>query len=313
MRVCNLPRVRIVVLSLPLLLAVALPGLAEEALGSVTSPAPSSPVGIDEEVDDLLEIHLFEEEATPLSDPIEPWNRGVLWFNRGLDKVLFTPITKAYGFVMPDPGKRAVRRFFKNLATPPILVNDMLQGEGKRALVTGTRFVVNTTVGIVGLFDPAASIGLERHVSDFGQTLFLYGVGSGPYVMLPIFGPSTGRDSVGFAVDLALRPDLWLLGGTPIVMLGVGDGVSTRELHQQDLDELERASIDYYSALRSVYWMDRRHFLEESQLARELRRREAAEAKAKELAKAADEEEADREIEVVPPEAGSEPPDVAAP
>jgi phospholipid-binding lipoprotein MlaA len=190
-------------------------------------------------------------------------------------------------------------------------VNDVLQGEGKRALVTGTRFVVNTTVGIVGLFDPASSIGLERHASDFGQTLFLYGVGSGPYFMLPIFGPSTGRDSVGFAVDLALRPDLWLLGGAPIVMLSVGDGVSTREVHQQDIEELERASIDYYSALRSVYWMDRRHFLEESQLARELRRREAAEAK--DLAQAADQEEADREIEVVPPESGSDPADVASP
>ncbi len=306
MRLCDLPRVRNAALSLVLLLAVALPGLGEEALGSVASPAPSSPTGTEQEEDDLLEIHLLEEEAAPLSDPIEPWNRGVLWFNRGLDKVLFTPITKGYGFVMPDPGKRAVRRFFKNLATPPILVNDLLQAEGKRALMTGTRFVVNTTVGIVGLFDPAASIGLERHESDFGQTLFLYGVGSGPFIMLPIFGPSTGRDSVGFVVDLALRPDLWLLGGTPIVMLGVGDGVSTRELYQQDIEELERASIDYYSALRSVYWMDRRHFLEESQLARELRRREAAESK--NLAKAAGQEE-----EVVPLEAGSEAADVLAP
>jgi phospholipid-binding lipoprotein MlaA len=308
MQLCNLPRVRIAAPSLALLLAVACPALAEDALSPVASPAPSSPSGTEQEADDLLELHLFEEEDTPLSDPIEPWNRGVFWFNRGLDKVLFTPITKGYGFVMPDAGKRAVRRFF--LATPPILVNDMLQGEGKRALVTGTRFVVNTTVGIVGLFDPAASIGLERHESDFGQTLFLYGVGSGPYIMLPIFGPSTGRDSVGFVVDLALRPDLWLLGGTPIVMLGVGDGVSTRELYQQDIEELERASIDYYSALRSVYWMDRRHFLEESQLARELRRREAAEAR--DLAKAAEQEEADREIEALSSGVGGEP-DVATP
>jgi phospholipid-binding lipoprotein MlaA len=313
MRLCDLPRVRIAALSLALLLSAAHPGLAEEALSSAASPdSPdsSSPSGTEGHTDDLLELHLFEDEATPLSDPIEPFNRGVLWFNRGLDKVLFTPITKGYSFVMPDAGKRAVRRFFKNLATPPILVNDMLQGEGRRALVTGTRFVVNTTVGIVGLFDPAASIGLERHESDFGQTLFLYGVGSGPFIMLPIFGPSTGRDSVGFVVDLALRPDIWLLGGTQIVMLGVGDGVSTRELYQQDIDELERASIDYYSALRSVYWMDRRHFLEESQLARELRRREAAEAK--DLARATEQEEADREVEAVPSAGGGEP-DVATP
>jgi ABC-type transporter lipoprotein component MlaA len=215
-RLCNLPPVRSAALSLVQLLAVALPGLADDAVDSVASPTSSAlPPGTGEDLDDLLEIQLFEDdledEASAPSDPIEPWNRGVLWVNRGLDKVLFKPITKGYGFVMPNPGKRAVRRFFNNLATPPILVNDLLQGEGKRALVTGTRFVVNTTVGIVGLFDPAASIGLQRHESDFGQTLFLYGVGSGPFLIIPIFGPSTVRDSVGFVVDGALRPDIWLL------------------------------------------------------------------------------------------------------
>jgi phospholipid-binding lipoprotein MlaA len=276
--------VRIAALSLALLLALPLQGLAEEALDPAASATPSSPTGSEAEqddLDDLLEGQLLEEaEADSLSDPIEPWNRGVLWVNRGLDKILFTPISKGYGFIMPDPGKRAVRRFFKNLATPPILVNDLLQAEGKRALTTGTRFVVNTTVGLLGFFDPAASIGLERHESDFGQTLFLYGMGSGPYVMLPIFGPSTARDSVGFVVDAVLRPDFWLLGGAQVLVIQVGDGVSVREMHQEDLEELERASIDYYSALRSVWWMDRSRFLDDSALARELRRREAAEARA---------------------------------
>jgi phospholipid-binding lipoprotein MlaA len=292
--------VRIAALSLALLLALPLQGLAEEALDPAASATPSSPTGSEAEqddLDDLLEGQLLEEaEADSLSDPIEPWNRGVLWVNRGLDKILFTPISKGYGFIMPDPGKRAVRRFFKNLATPPILVNDLLQAEGKRALTTGTRFVVNTTVGLLGFFDPAASIGLERHESDFGQTLFLYGVGSGPYVMLPIFGPSTARDSVGFVVDSVLRPDFWLLGGAQVLVIQAGDGVSLREMHQQDLEELERASIDYYSALRSVWWMDRSRFLDDSALARELRRREAAEARAVAVG-VGDVEESEAEVE----------------
>lgn len=270
---------RTATLSLALLLASTPAGLANPGGGSGESSDPTQVAPSADELEAQLAKDLLEESSDAPSDPIEPWNRGVLWFNRGLDKVLFDPVTKAYGFVMPDAGKRAVRRFFNNLATPPILVNDLLQAEGKRALVTGTRFVVNTTVGIAGLFDPAASIGLARHVSDFGQTLYLYGVETGPYLMLPLFGPSTARDSVGFVVDGALRPDLWLLGGTQMVMLGVGDGLSTREMHQQDLEELKRSSIDYYAALRSAYWMDRRHFLEESEQARELRAREAAEAK----------------------------------
>lgn len=258
------------------LLLVAIPGRTDPALDPAPAmPSAEAPAGTEPELEALLEDEFLAETAADVPDPVEPWNRGVLWLNRGLDKVLFTPITKTYGFLMPDAGKRGVRRFFRNLSSPPILVNDLLQAEGKRALVTGTRFVVNTTVGILGFFDPAASIGLERHVSDFGQTLFLYGVRSGPYLVLPLFGPSSARDSLGMVVDVALRPDLWLLGGAQVAMLGVGEGLSLRELHQEDLERLEQSALDYYAALRSVYWMDRERFLEDSRLARELRAREA--------------------------------------
>jgi len=113
----------------------------------------------------------------------------------------------------------------------------------------------------VGLFDPAQRIGLEDHHADFGQTLWVYGVGSGPYLMLPLFGPSTARDGFGRLVDGALRPDTWLLGGAPLLVLGVGDGLSLRAMHREALVELERSSVDYYAALRSVYWMDRQGVL----------------------------------------------------
>jgi phospholipid-binding lipoprotein MlaA len=202
----------------------------------------------------------------------------VLGFNRGLDWILVDPLTRAYSWVMPDPGERAVRRFFDNLASPSVLVNDLLQLRGRRAAVTSARFLVNTTVGVVGLFDPAQRFGLADHHSDFGQTLWVYGVGSGPYLMLPLFGPSTARDGFGRLVDGALRPDTWLLGGAPLLVLGVGDGLSLRAMHREALEELERSSVDYYAALRSVYWMDRQSVLRATrEYTEETREPEAAE------------------------------------
>jgi phospholipid-binding lipoprotein MlaA len=218
----------------------------------------------DDAADDLEAELLLEEEAiesAELRDPLERGNRAVLGFNRGLDWILVDPLTRAYSWVMPDPAERAVRRFFDNLASPSVLVNDLLQLRGGRAAVTSARFVVNTTVGVAGLFDPAKRIGLADHHSDFGQTLWVHGVGSGPYLMLPLFGPSTVRDGFGRLVDGVLRPDTWLLGGAPLLVLGVGDGLSLRAMHREALLELQRSSVDYYAALRSVYWMDRQGVL----------------------------------------------------
>jgi phospholipid-binding lipoprotein MlaA len=192
-------------------------------------------------------------------------NRGVFAVNRGVDWALVDPLTSAYAWLVPEPGRRAVRRFFDNLASPAVLVNDLLQLEGRRAARTGGRFLVNTTVGVGGLFDPAERLGLRRHEADFGQTLYTYGVGSGPYLMLPLLGPSSVRDATGRLVDGFLRIDLWLLGAAQIIVLGVADGVSLREMHEKALEELERSSVDYYAALRGVYWASRREFLEGAQ------------------------------------------------
>ncbi len=249
----------------PLVVALGL------ALGGAAGAEEASPpaAGSDEDphpdAEHALEAELLlEEEAiqsAELPDPLEPGNRGVLAFNRGVDWVLVDPLTRAYSWVMPDPAERAVRRFFDNLASPSVLVNDLLQLRGRRAAITSARFVVNTTVGVAGLFDPAQRFGLADHHSDFGQTLWVYGVGSGPYLMLPLFGPSTARDGFGRLVDGALRPDTWLLGGAPVLVLGVGDGLSLRAMHREALEELERSSVDYYAALRSVYWMNRQAVL----------------------------------------------------
>ncbi|HET6304014.1 MAG TPA: VacJ family lipoprotein [Myxococcota bacterium] len=253
----------------PLLLAFGLAfGTAAGAEESPPAPTPApGPGGEDpslEAADDLEAELLLEEEASrtaQLRDPLEPGNRGVLWFNRGVDWILVDPLTRGYSWIMPDPAERAVRRFFDNLASPSVLMNDLLQLRGRHAAITSARFVVNTTVGVAGLFDPAHRLGLPDHHSDFGQTLWVYGVRSGPYLMLPLFGPSTARDGFGRLVDGALRPDTWLLGGAPLLVLGVGDGLSLRAMHREALAELERSSVDYYAALRSVYWMDRQGVL----------------------------------------------------
>jgi phospholipid-binding lipoprotein MlaA len=235
--------------------------------GTPAAPAEEEPSA--EAADDRQAELLLEEEAAgagTLSDPLEPGNRGVLWFNRGVDWILIDPLTRGYEWIMPDPAERAVRRFFDNLASPSVLMNDLLQLRGRRAATTSARFVVNTTVGVAGFFDPAVKFGLEDHHSDFGQTLWVYGVGSGPYLMLPLFGPSTARDGFGRLVDGALRPDTWLLGGAQLVVLGVGDGLSLRAMHREALEELKRSSVDYYAALRSVYWMDRQGVLRSAEV-----------------------------------------------
>jgi phospholipid-binding lipoprotein MlaA len=256
-------------------LAFGAAAAAEEAPAPPADPPETRDGDATRDAADDREVELLLEddaEAHHLPDPLEPGNRGVLWFNRGLDWVLIDPVTRGYEWIMPDAAERAVRRFFDNLASPSVLVNDLLQLRARRAAVTSARFVVNTTVGVVGLFDPARRIGLEDHHADFGQTLWVYGVGSGPYLMLPLFGPSTARDGFGRLVDGALRPDTWLLGGAPLLVLGVGDGLSLRAMHREALEELERSSVDYYAALRSVYWMDRQGVLRsarEETLARE--------------------------------------------
>ncbi|MCG8588399.1 MAG: VacJ family lipoprotein [Proteobacteria bacterium] len=209
---------------------------------------------------------LFDGEdhaaAAEFPDPFEPLNRGIFSFNRGLDRFFFDPLTRAYGFIVPSPVKTSLRRAFANLNAPVVLVNDLLQLEGKDASVTAARLFLNTSVGIGGLFDPAASIGLEPHHSDFGQTLALSGVPSGPYIMLPLAGPTTVRDGASYLVDLMFQPLTYVIGPADRLFwgstLGGGLGITAREAHIESLEALEATSIDYYAALRSAYTQNRR-------------------------------------------------------
>lgn len=225
-----------------------------------SSPAPAaqaaepwSPDAFDEEL-----------EAGAIPDPIERVNRRVFAFNRVVDRAVLDPITRAYGRIVPGPVKTAVRNVFENLNQPVVIANDLLQLEALRAASATGRFLLNSTFGLAGVFDPAREAGLEPHQSDFGQTLGRYGVGPGPFLMLPLMGPSSARDAVGTVVDLALRPDTWLLPIPPRLMLGGGWGISEREQHLETLEALEASSVDFYAAIRSAYWMSREAFVRES-------------------------------------------------
>ena len=147
-------------------------------------------------------------------DPIEGFNRGVYRFNHYFDKFIFLPVVKTYMFIMPDYAEDRVSNFVDNVFEFNNFTNNLLQLKFKRTGITLARFGVNTTVGVVGLWDPATGWGLRRKEEDFGQTLGHYGIGHGPYIVLPILGPSNLRDTTGFVVDTIafsnLGPPAWV-------------------------------------------------------------------------------------------------------
>jgi phospholipid-binding lipoprotein MlaA len=210
--------------------------------------------------DDLAAVEEEQLEEPGRRDPFEGFNRDVFSFNRRVDRGVFDPITRGYQVAVPALGRRAFYNVFQNLDSPMILANHMAQLRVVAAATTTTRFVINTSLGVAGLWDPAADIfEVQRLEGDFGQTLAEYGMPSGPYLMLPVFGPSTARDVFGDVVDILADPVSYLIG--PIrwwtIVLGGGEGLTTREAHFDELKELEAGSVDFYSALRSAYLQSR--------------------------------------------------------
>ena len=139
-------------------------------------------------------------------DPYEDFNRSMFAFNDGLDRAVIEPVAHGYRAITNEPVREGVGNFTMNLNEPLTFVNHVLQGQIPDAGATFGRFVVNTTVGIVGIFDPASAMGMQRTKEDFGQTLGKWGVGSGPYLVLPFLGSSSPRDAFGMGADLALNP-----------------------------------------------------------------------------------------------------------
>ncbi len=224
------------------------------ARASAETPAPAP----DPSADDELMAELDAADAVDsYPDPIEPVNRASLGFNEQLDRFLISPISRGYQAVMPDPAELAVRRVFRNLGEPISFLNQTLQLEPRLAGETLGRFVMNSVAGVGGLIDVATPAGLPEHAADFGGTLHHYGTPSGPYLVVPVMGPSTARDAIGDLVDGVLGPQRYLLSAPSQLVLGTGGGISARTEYGASLEALRGQSVDYYAALRSAYYFSR--------------------------------------------------------
>lgn len=145
----------------------------------------------------------FPDEDILHNDPWEGFNRNMYKFNYNFDKYVFLPVLKGYEFIMPNFAQAGLTNFFNNINEVRTFYNSLFQAKGKKSLTTLGRFATNTTIGVLGLFDPATSLGMKRQKEDFGQTLGVWGVPTGPYLVLPVLGPGTARSATGFVVDTA--------------------------------------------------------------------------------------------------------------
>jgi phospholipid-binding lipoprotein MlaA len=191
------------------------------------------------------------------NDPLEPTNRVFYAVNNALDTVLLKPVAQAYRYAVPAPVRNGVHNVLSNLGTPVQLANDMLEGKPRRAGDTTMRFLINTTVGVLGIFEVADGWGYPNHDADFGMTLAVWGVEPGPYLYLPVLGPSDPRDAAGFGVDIALDPFTWVGQGAAVQALGYSrfalSAVDARERLLGTLEQIKKTALDPYATFRSLY------------------------------------------------------------
>jgi phospholipid-binding lipoprotein MlaA len=194
-------------------------------------------------------------------DPLEPMNRGIYQFNDHFDRVLLKPAAILYHTTVPPPVRGGVTNFFSNFRDVTVAVNDLLQAKLKAAASDVGRVLVNSTVGIFGLFDVASRIGLQKHYEDFGQTLGVWGAADGPYLVLPILGPSTVRDGIGLIGDYFTDPEFFLFTNPPENYILLTTRIVNVRADLLDSEQIfEAAAIDRYSFLRDGY-LQRRHNL----------------------------------------------------
>lgn len=195
-------------------------------------------------------------ESAAHDDPIEPTNRQIFSFDQFIDKHAMKPVARTYRDYVPEFVQHRLHDFLANLQGPVIEINDQLQGNVTRGWTTFERFAVNTTVGGLGLFDVASDWDLPFHDADYGQTLGVWGIAEGPYVVLPFLGPSNARDAVGTGLGFVLDP-LAFVGGANALYAGYARGaanaVDDRADQLDSLDALEADAIDFYARMRSAY------------------------------------------------------------
>ncbi|MFI5366878.1 MAG: VacJ family lipoprotein [Candidatus Binatia bacterium] len=186
-------------------------------------------------------------------DPLERVNRGMFWLNDQIDGYILEPAATGWDKVASDRVKTSTSNFFQNLRFLIVAANNLLQGKLVQSASDVGRFAVNTTVGMLGLFDPASQWGLEQHNEDFGQTLGYWGVPPGPYLVLPFFGPSNPRDAVGLTVDSFSAPYAYFIAIEETVGGRTVDVINNRALVLREVRQLRQASFDYYVAVRNAY------------------------------------------------------------
>lgn len=192
------------------------------------------------------------------SDPLEPMNRAIFGFNEELDDWVLKPVASSWNFIAPKPIEYAIENFYDNLLFPVRFVNLLLQGELDPAALALSRFCVNTTLGIGGIFDAATFLDLAPQRADFGQTLGKWGVPPGPYIVLPLWGPSNPRDSVGLLVDGYLGITTFFIDWPILIGSVVADTINRRALLLGQIEDLKEASFDLYIAARDAYGQQRR-------------------------------------------------------
>ena len=209
-----------------------------------------------------------DETEVEINDPLEPINRGVFTFNSYADKYVLRPVAVGYKFIIPGWGRQRVTNVFYNLGEPVTMVNSAIQGDPENSFTSLWRFLINSTVGIAGVFDAATPLGLKEHREDFGQTLGRFGYTNPPYLVLPLLGPSTLRDSIGLVVDYYSNPfynGMVIDDDTTLLVMGVVNGVDKRANILSLTDDIERSSLDPYTTYRSYYMQNRESKINNSQ------------------------------------------------
>lgn len=223
---------------------IAFSGLLAMGLAACATPPPA---------DDPEAVADFKEA----NDPIEPTNRAIYDVTQAIDSAVIEPVARAYRYAVPQDVRTGIGNMMSNLGTPVRLGNDILSGKPKRAGDTMMRFVINTTAGGLGFLDLAKEAGYPPHDADFGLTMGSWGVDEGPYLFLPIVGPSGLRDGVGRATDTALDPFTWVGQGTAVLTLGWSrfglDGLVLRERVLDPVEKTKKTALDPYATFRSLY------------------------------------------------------------
>ncbi len=228
-------------------------GLGLGLAGCATKPPASDP--------DALAAY----EQT--NDPLEPMNRKLYVINDTLDTYGLKPVAKAYSKVVPDSVQTHIGNVLSNLNLPVVFMNDILEAKSRRAGDSLARFVINSTLGLGGIFDWATGWGYPEHQGDFGITLAIWGLGEGPYLYLPVIGPSGPRDAAGFGVGVVSDPFFWVGQGVIVTALdwtraGLG-AVNTRAQLLKPIDEVKRMALDPYATFRSLYRQHREAQIQE--------------------------------------------------